>query len=97
MEQLTLFEQDLINAICIFHARFKNVQPENVEVELMYDDLAGYTAEAYVNGQVELYNTVNFITALRLYIDEKLQRDSISARISLDIDDEAGMIANVSW
>ncbi|MCT6925252.1 YxcD family protein [Metasolibacillus sp.] len=97
MEQLTLFEQDLINAICIFHARFKNVQPENVEVELMYDDLAGYTAEAYVNGQVELYNTVNFITALRLYIDEELQRDSISARISLDIDDEAGMIANVSW
>ncbi|WP_107837976.1 YxcD family protein [Metasolibacillus meyeri] len=97
MEQLKLMEQDLINAICIFHARFKHVQPSDVEVELMYDDLAGYTAEAYVNGQVELYNTVNFITALRLYIDEELQRDSISARISLDIDDEEGMVANVSW
>ncbi|KYG91904.1 YxcD family protein [Metasolibacillus sp. FSL H7-0170] len=97
MEQLTLFEQDLINAICLFHARFKNTQPENVEVELMYDDLAGYTAEAYVNGQMELYNSVNFVTALRLYIDEELQRDSISARITLDIDEEEGMIANVSW
>ncbi|MEC1177216.1 DUF2653 family protein [Metasolibacillus meyeri] len=97
MEQLKLMEQDLINAICIFHARFKHVQPSDVEVELLYDDLAGYTAEAYVNGQVELYNTVNFITALRLYIDEELQRDSISARISLAIDDDEGMIANVSW
>ncbi|WP_042472991.1 YxcD family protein [Bacillus ndiopicus] len=97
MEQLTLFEQDLINAICIFHARFKNAEPQDVEVELMYDDLAGYTAEVYVNGQTEIYNSVNFITALRLFIDKELGRDSISARITLDIDDDEGMIANVSW
>lgn len=97
MEQLTIFEQEIINALCLFHARFKNVQPEEVEVELMYDDAAGFTAEAHVNGQVELYNTVNFVTALRLYIDEQLQRDSMSARIVLDLHDEEGIIAKVSW
>lgn len=97
MEQLTLYEQDLINAVCLFHARFQNISPDAVEVELMYDDLAGYTAEAHVHDKVELYNTVNFITALRLYIDEELERDSISARINLEIDDEEGMIAIVSW
>lgn len=97
MEKLTLLEQDLINAICLFHAKFKNVAPDNIEVELMYDDVAGYSAEAFYNGQLDVYNTVNFITALRLYIDEQLGRDSMAARIVLDIDDEEGMIANVEF
>lgn len=97
MEKLTLLEQDLINAICLFHAKFKNVAPEEVEVELMYDDVAGYSAEAIYNGQLDIYNTVNFITALRLYIDEQLGRDSMAARIVLDIDDEEGMIAKVEF
>lgn len=97
MEKLVLFEQDLINAVCLFHARFKQAAPTDIEVELMYDDATGYTAEASINGMVELYNTVNFITALRLYIDEQLHRDSIAARIVLDIDDEHGMIANIEW
>ncbi|MEK4229463.1 YxcD family protein [Solibacillus sp. FSL H8-0538] len=97
MEKLTLLEQDITNALCLFHARFKNVQPETVEIELMYDDVAGFSAEAYLNGQMDVYNTVNFITALRLYIDEQLGRDSMSARIMLDLHDEEGIIANIEW
>lgn len=97
MEKLTLFEQDLINAVCIFHAKYKNVSPEEIEVELMYDDVAGYSAEAFFNGQLDVYNSVNFITAIRLYIDEQLGQDSMAARISLDIDDEEGMIANIEF
>ena len=95
MEQLKLTEQDLINAVCLFHAKFKSVRPEEVEVELSFDDDAGYGAEAYFNGNCDLYNTTNFITAIRLYIDEQLGKDSLSARIVLDIEDE--MVANVSW
>ena len=97
MDRMTLLEQDLINAICLFHAKFKNVAPNEIEVELMYDDVAGYSAEAFYNGQLDVYNTVNFITALRLYIDEQLGRDSMAARITLAIDDEHGMIANVEF
>ncbi|MEL3961348.1 YxcD family protein [Lysinibacillus endophyticus] len=97
MEKLILSEQEIVNALCLFHAKFKNVQPQDVEVELMYDDDAGFTAEAYVNGQMDLYNTVNFITAIRLYIDEQLNRDSMSARIVLDLHDEEGIIANVEF
>ncbi|MEK4628680.1 YxcD family protein [Solibacillus sp. FSL R7-0682] len=97
MEKLTLLEQDLINAVCLFHAKFKNVEPQNIEVELMYDDVAGYSAEAFYNGQLEVYNSVNFIMAIRLYIDEQLGRDSMSARISLDIHDEEGMVAYIEF
>ena len=97
MEKITLLEQDLINAVCLFHAKYKNVSPQEIEVELMYDDLAGYSAEAFYNGQLDVYNSVNFITAIRLYIDEQLGRDSMAARIALDIDDEEGMIANIEF
>ncbi|WP_309299209.1 DUF2653 family protein [Ureibacillus sinduriensis] len=94
---MTLSEQEVINAICYFHAKFKQVQPTEVEVELMYDDASGYSAEAYLHGQVEFYNTVNFITAIRLYLDEKLNRDSISARILLDLHEDEGIIAKIEW
>ncbi|RUL52158.1 YxcD family protein [Lysinibacillus antri] len=97
MEKIILSEQEVINALCIFHAKFKRVQPQDVEIELMYDDAAGFTAEAYVNGQMDVYNTVNFITAIRLYIDEQLRRDSIAARIVLDLHDEEGIIAKIEW
>ena len=43
------------------------------------------------------YKQAHFLTAIRMYIDEQIGRDSMSARISLDIDDELGMIANVEW
>ena len=95
MEQLKLTEQDLINAVCLFHAKFKSVSPKEIEVELSFDDDAGYVAEACINGSCDLYNTTNFITAIRLYLDEQLGKDSISARIELDIEDE--MVANISW
>ncbi|TSI05264.1 YxcD family protein [Lysinibacillus sp. BW-2-10] len=97
MEKIILSEQEVINALCIFHAKFKRVQPQDVQIELMYDDAAGFTAEAYVNGQMDVYNTVNFITAIRLYIDEQLRRDSIAARIVLDLHDEEGIIAKIEW
>ncbi|MFC5540589.1 MAG: YxcD family protein [Bacilli bacterium] len=97
MEKITLSEQEIVDAVCLFHAKFKNVRPEDVEVELLYDDDRGFTAEAYVNGEMEPYNTVNFITAIRLYIEEQLQRDAMSARILLDLHDEEGIIANIEW
>ena len=97
MEKLILSEQDVVNALCYFHSKFKQVHPSEVEVELMYDDLAGYSAEAYVNGQMDVYNTVNFITAIRLYLEEQLNRDSMSARIMLDLHDDEGIIAKIEW
>lgn len=97
MEKITLSEQEVINALCYFHAKFKNVEPTDVEVELMFDDIAGFTAEAYVNGNMDLYNTVNFITAIRLYLDEILKQNSMSARIKLELHDDEGIIARVEW
>ncbi|HWL25857.1 MAG TPA: YxcD family protein [Ureibacillus sp.] len=97
MEKITLNEQDLVNAICLFHAKFRQVSPAEVEVELMYDDETGFSAEASVHGQQDIYSTANFIAAIRLYIDEQLNRDSMSARILLNLHDDEGIIANIEW
>ncbi|SOC37280.1 YxcD family protein [Ureibacillus acetophenoni] len=97
MEKITLSEQDVVNAVCLFHAKFRQVSPAEVEVELMYDDENGFAAEASVHGQNDYYKTANLIAALRLYIDEQLNKDSMSARILLDLHDDEGIIANIEW
>ena len=39
MERLIISEQDIVNAICVYISRKKQIKPEEVEVlELMYDD-----------------------------------------------------------
>jgi hypothetical protein len=92
MEKLILSEQDIINAICVYISRKKQVKPEEVEVELMYDDDYGFSAEAYVDGRKQVLITLNIIEALRLWLEEFLHRDPYVG-INLVLDDEQGIIA----
>ena len=92
MEKLIISEQDIINALCVYIARKKQVKPEDVEIELMYDDDYGFSAESYVDGRKQVLITKNIIEALRLWLDEFLHRDPF-AGIELVLDDEQGIIA----
>lgn len=92
MEKLILSEQDIINAVCVYIARKKQVKPEEVEVELMFDDDYGFSAEAYVADRKQVLITANIIEALRLWLDEYLKRDPYVG-IKLILDDEQGIIA----
>lgn len=95
MERLIISEQDIVNALCVYISRKKQIKPEEVEVELIYDDDYGFTAEAYANGRKQVLVTVNLIEALRLWLDEFLHRDPY-AGIELVLDDEQGIIAVIS-
>jgi hypothetical protein len=94
MEKLIISEQDIINAVCVYVSRKKQVKPEEVEVELMYDDDYGFSAEAYVEERKQILIAANLIEALRLWLDEYLNRDPF-AGIELVLDDEEGIIAVV--
>ncbi|ETT87907.1 DUF2653 family protein [Viridibacillus sp. FSL R5-0477] len=96
MEQIIIPEQDIINAICLFQARNKNVMPEDVEVELAYDDDEGFSAESFIRGQVEAISEAGLIAAVRLWISEFLNRDPFASGIELVLDDEEGIIAVVN-
>jgi hypothetical protein len=94
METLIISEQDIINAVCVYIARKKQIRPEDVEVELIYDDDYGFSAEVYTGGRKQVLIAANLIEALRLWLDEYLHRDPF-AGIELVLDDEEGIIAKV--
>lgn len=95
MERLIISEQDIINATCIYISRKKQVKPEDVEVELMYDDDYGFSAEAYVDERKQVLTTGNLIEALRIWLGEFLNEDPYRG-IQLVLDDEEGIIAVVN-
>jgi hypothetical protein len=95
MAELVISEQDIINALCIYVSRKKQVKPQEVEVELLYDDEYGFSAEAYVDGRKQVLITGNIIESLRLWLDEVLNRDPY-AGINLILDDEKGIIAEIN-
>lgn len=94
MEKLIISEQDIINAVCVYIAKKKQINPEAVEVELMYDDDHGFSAEVFVDDRKQVLITANLIEALRLWLDEYLGRDPYSP-IKLHLDDNEGIIAYI--
>lgn len=97
METLKLSEQDIINAICLFQAFKKQLSPENIEVELMYDDDYGFSSEIYFSNRKQVLIEANIIEAIRYYLDTECHIDPFSAALELKLDDEEGIIAIASY
>ena len=76
-------EQDIINAICLSQAYYKSIRPEDVIVELTYDDDTGFGAEVEVNSQIEILNTGAMIGALRVWIKDVLHGDPFQQVLNL--------------
>lgn len=95
MGQIIITEYDIINAICIDQARKSHIQPQEVEVELMYDDDRGFSAETYIHGQKLALQTIHIIEAVRLWLEEMLNEDPF-AGIELVLDEKEGIIAVIN-
>ena len=67
--------------------------PEEVLVELMYDDDYGFSAEVEVNGRQQILIQANLIEALRLLLDREYNVNPFAARLQLELDDEEGIYA----
>lgn len=93
METIKISEQELINALCVYIAEKRKVGPEEVLVELMYDDDYGFSAEVEVNGRQQILIQANLIEALRLLLDREYNVNSFAARLQLELDDEEGIYA----
>ncbi|MEH7609431.1 YxcD family protein [Priestia megaterium] len=93
METIKISEQDIINAMCLYIAEKKQVQPQEVEIELMYDDDYGFSAESYLHDRKQVHITLNIIEALRFWLDTEMNVDPYAAGLELELDDEEGIIA----
>ncbi|MGM7636636.1 YxcD family protein [Bacillus sp. Hm123] len=95
MAKIKISEQDIINALCLHLAHQKQITPQEVEIELMYDDDYGFSAEAHWTGRKQILATVHMIEALRFWLDKQMNMDPFAAGIELVLDDDEGIIALV--
>jgi len=91
---MRLSEQEIVNAICLHMAERKQTSPENVQVELMWDEELGYSAEVFVEGRSQYIVEANMLEALERYLLNHYGMRVFRSQIKLDIGDE--MYADVS-
>jgi hypothetical protein len=86
---MTLSESELINAICLHMAERKGIRPEAVQVELIYDDELGYSAEIIAEGRSIVWIEANMVEAVTRYLlkqyGKHAYRDDISFRLADEI------------
>lgn len=97
MEKIIFAEEHLINAICIHVASKKQIQPQDVEVELMWDEEYGFSAEVYSLSRKQVFIEINLIEAIRYYLETQMQLNPYTAGIELVLDEEEGIMAHVTY
>lgn len=85
---MRLSEQEIMNAICIHIAERRQIKPEEVQVQLMYDDELGFSAEVLVGGRNQILIEGNMLEALERYVLDQYNQRIFRTDIELDIDDE---------
>lgn len=95
MGQIKISEQDIVNALCLHIASKRQIKPQEVEIELMYDDEYGFSAESYVYDRKQVLITANIIEALRFWLETEMNIDPYSAAIELVLDENEGIIAYI--
>lgn len=85
---MVISEQEIINAICLHTADRKSVKPTDVEVELMYDDDYGFSAEVYCQGRNQILIQANILEALERYLYQHHQMRVFRDQIQLQLADE---------
>lgn len=65
---MRLSMDEIINAVCLHMAERKQVKPTDVEVELMWDEEHGYTAEVWVQGRSQYLVEANLLEAIERYL-----------------------------
>lgn len=95
MGKITLSEQDIINALCVYIADKKQISPHEVEIELLFDDEYGFSAESHVYGRKQILITLNIIEAIRAWLHNEMAIDPYAAKVELILDDVEGIMAIV--
>lgn len=91
---MILSEQEMINAICLHQAERRQLQPEDVDVELMWDENNGYSAEVYVQNRSQILVEANMLEAIERYLLKQYDIRVFRDQIRLDLEDEMFAVVN---
>ncbi|MDQ1909318.1 YxcD family protein [Paenibacillus sp. GD4] len=85
---MRLSEQDIIDAICIHMASRKQIKPEQVEVELMWDEDHGFSAEVFAEGRSQILIAANILESIERYLLDYRNVRVFRDQIRLGLEDE---------
>lgn len=85
---LTINEQEITNAICLHMAERKQIRPEDVEVQLMWDEKLGFSAEVTAEGRSQYLIEANMKEAIGRYLLKEYNRRVFPSQIELDVEEE---------
>jgi hypothetical protein len=85
---MRLTEQEIVNAICLHISERKQISPNQVHVELMWDEELGYSAEVQAEGRSQILIEANMLEAIERYMLKQYNQRVFRSQIQLDIEDE---------
>lgn len=85
---VVLTMDEIINAICLHMAERKRIRPQDVEVELLWDEDTGYSAEVWTEGRSQYLVEANMIEAIMRYLQSEYNIRAYREQITLDLDEE---------
>lgn len=93
---MRLSEQEIINAICMHMAERKQLQPNEITVQLLWDEDLGYSAEVTASGRSQFIVEANMKEAIERYVHSEYETRIYRNQISLEIEDEMIVIISDS-
>ncbi len=91
---MRISEQEIINAICLNIAERKQLKPTDVEVELMYDEDLGFSAEVFTQGRSQILIQANLLEAIEQYMFRQYSIRVFRDQIQLILEEE--IVADVA-
>ena len=91
---MRLSEQDIMNAICTHMAERKQLRPEQIAVQLMYDEDLGFSAEVTAEGRSQFLIEASMKEAIERYVLNVHNTRVYRSQIELDIEEEMIAIIN---
>lgn len=85
---MVLGEDEIVNAICLFEAERKQLSPTQIEVELIWDEDTGFSAEATAEGRSRVLIEANMLEAIERYLLREYERRVFRSQIRLGLDEE---------
>jgi hypothetical protein len=85
---MRLSMDEIINAVCLNMAERHEVPVTSVEVELLFDDEQGFSAEVWIQGRSRFIIEANIKEAIMRYMLTEYNQRIYPSQITLDVEDE---------
>jgi len=79
---------EIVNAVCLHLAERHEVKPQDVEVELYYEEEQGFSAQVWLQGRNWHLIEANLKECMMRYMLREYEQRVFPEQIRLDVDDE---------